>query len=461
MDEVAKIASVSFNNDKEVGEFIRDIYKKTGVDGYITTFIRPHNHLENEVELIKGFELDGSAPISQEYLTFMDSQNDKIVYNDKPLVFMSNGILTTSLVNSFLNPIITKYCISIGGNKPQDILFIANDYDKGVKEFLMGLRKRLATPYQQGQGASIGSFTPIDFSTIDPEKRLLFEDLAVALGVKVFDPNKETVQDLLANSHRYFGTADRIEVGAYSTRIITPDDEYFISEGKETIVDRKNMLISEIRAGIEDLEKSSIADDEEDRGLIVMKKRLNRLTSYNSAVIDPGGPTLDHRISAERLFEDAILSSKNALKHGYINGGFLTSPIILQDKEFANKLIKDAEEHFTWITHMGLDLNNLIRDFIEILTDSYLEVFRKVLSNANIVDSETVQGIISDSLTGDKFYNVKNRNWIDIENNDIINPVNLDIEILRSISSIVMLLIQTPIVVSKGTNRIESTTRYM
>ena len=32
-DEIAKIAAVSFNNDRKVGEFIRDIYRKTGSEG--------------------------------------------------------------------------------------------------------------------------------------------------------------------------------------------------------------------------------------------------------------------------------------------------------------------------------------------------------------------------------------------------------------------------------------------
>jgi chaperonin GroEL len=461
MSQVAKIAATSFNNDKKVGELIRDIYLKTGSEGYITTYIKPHNHLENEVEFIRGFELEGASPISPEYLKFMDANNEKVVYDKKPLVFMCDGIMTAPLVNTFLNTIIPNYCVVKKGEKPQDILFIANDYDRNVKEFLLALRKRFAMPYQQNQQVEMGSFTAIDYSILNPEKKLIFNDLATALGAKVFNSVKETHVDILKNVPAYFGTAERIEIGQFSTKIIVPEDKYFIENNREYVVDAKNKLLQEIRDGIEDLEKSSMADIEEERGLVVMKKRLNRLTKYNSAVIDPGGETLDARASDERLFEDAILSSKNAIKYGYINGGFLTSSRVLRDTEFKNNLIKDIIDEFPWLSSLEIDTNELVNSFIDLLDDSYLEVFRKVLRNANIGTEEEIEKIVQSSINDNMFYDVKLRKMVSLEENTIINPVNLDVEILKTISNIIMRLVNTPIVVSRGTNRQEEQQKYL
>lgn len=461
LTQIAKIAATSFNNDKKVGEFIRDIYLKTGAEGYITTYIKPHNHLENEVEFIKGFELEGASPISLDYLNFKDSQNEKVIYDKKPLVFMCDGIMTTPLINTFLNVVIPKYCVVPRGEKPQDILFIANDYDKNVKEFFLALRKRLATPYQQSQGGEIGSFTVVDYSILNPEKKLIFGDLAVALGARVFNSLKETYVDIMKDITSFFGTAERIEISQFSTKIIVPEDKYFKEINREHVIDDKNKLITDIRNGIDDLEKSSMGDIEEERGLLVMKKRLNRLTSYNSAVIDPGGETLDSRASDERLFEDAILSSKNALKYGYIDGGFLTASRILRNPDFMNSLQLSIRNEFPWLDRLGISVDSLIESFVYLLDDSYLEVFRKVLRNANIHNEVEISEIIEKMLSDNMFYDVKLRKLIDLKDNDIINPVNLDIEILKTISNIIMRLVNTPIVVSRGTNRQEEQQKYL
>jgi chaperonin GroEL len=461
LSQVAKIAATSFNNDKKVGELIKEIYEKTGSEGYITTYIKPHNHLENKVEYIKGFELEGASPISPEYLRFMDSSNEKVVYGDKPLVFMCDGIMTSPLINTFLNNVISNYCVVKKGEKPQDILFIANDYDRNVKDFLLALRKRFALPYQQNQQLEMGSFTAIDYSLLDPEKKLTFNDLAIALGAKIFNSLKETHLDILKNIPAYFGTAERIEISQFSTKIIVPDDNYFKENNREYAIDAKNKLLQEIRDGIDDLEKSSMADIEEERGLVVMKKRLNRLTKYNSAVIDPGGETLDARASDERLFEDAILSSKNAIKYGYINGGFLTASRSLRDIEFRDGLINEIKEEFPWLSSLDVDVDALIDSFLNLLDDSYLEVFRKVLRNANIGTEQEIENIVQESITENKFYDVKLRKMVGLEENTIINPVNLDVEILKTISNIIMRLVNTPIVVSRGANRQEEQQKYM
>lgn len=461
LSQVAKIAATSFNNDKKVGELIRDIYLKTGVDGYITTYIKPHNHLENEVEYIKGFELEGASPISPEYLKFSDATNEKVVYDNKPLVFMCDGVMTAPLINTFLNVVIPNYCVVKKGEKPVNILFIANDYDRNVKDFLMALRKRFALPYQQNQQTDFGSFTAIDYSLLNPEKKMIFGDLAVALGAKVFNSSKETHIDILKNVPAYFGTADRIEIGQFSTKIIIPDDKYFKDNNKEHVLDSKNKLLQEIRERIYDLEKSSMADIEEERGLVVMKKRLNRMTKYNSAVIDPGGETLDARASDERLFEDAILSSKNAIKYGYINGGFLTASRSLRDTKFREELSKDIKEEFPWLFSLDLDVNEVIESFLNLLDDSYLEVFRKVLRNANIGKEEEIEDIVQKSIIQNRFYDVKLRKMVSLDENTIINPVNLDVEILKTISNIIMRLVNTPIVISRGTNRQEEQQKYL
>jgi hypothetical protein len=97
---------------------------------------------------------------------------------------------------------------------------------------------------------------------------------------------------------------------------------------------------------------------------------------------------------------------------------------------------------------------------LNLLDDSYLEVFRKVLRNANINDETEIKIIIDTMMVENKFYDVKLRRLIGLDENTIINPVNLDVEILKTISSIIMRLVNTPIVISRGTNRQEEQQIY-
>jgi len=94
------------------------------------------------------------------------------------------------------------------------------------------------------------------------------------------------------------------------------------------------------------------------------------------------------------------------------------------------------------------------------MDDSYLEVFRKVLRNANIVDDSEINLILNTMLLEEKFYDVKLRRFVKLSDNTIINPVNLDVEILKTISNIIMRLVNTPIVISRGTNRQEEQQIY-
>ena len=121
-----------------------------------------------------------------------------------------------------------------------------------------------------------------------------------------------------------------------------------------------------------------------------------------------------------------------------------------------------------WLTRIQIarlkefiNVEDLINSFLDLLDDSYLEVFRKVLRNANIGDEMEIEDIVRTSIEENKFYDVKKRQMVSLEENTIINPVNLDIEILKTISNIIMRLVNTPIVVSRGTNRQEEQQKYL
>lgn len=55
-DEIANVATISANNDKEIGKLIADLFSKVGKEGAIS--VEEGKTLKHEVELVEGLKFD-------------------------------------------------------------------------------------------------------------------------------------------------------------------------------------------------------------------------------------------------------------------------------------------------------------------------------------------------------------------------------------------------------------------
>jgi chaperonin GroEL len=122
--EKLQIATISANNDKEIGETIHTVIKKVGTDGIIT--IQTSNNLKTEVEYVKGTKLNSGLQSG----IFVNNAKKLACEMQNPAIIITTDNVTNQ---SQLIPIVEKL---ITAGKRNMILF-ANSIEGSALAFLI------------------------------------------------------------------------------------------------------------------------------------------------------------------------------------------------------------------------------------------------------------------------------------------------------------------------------------
>lgn len=402
--ELEAIATVSTNNDKEMGKLICEIFQKVGRYGFIHTEKSklPTTYYDNA----KGFEINRGVINS----LMLRKEDKKVVEFENPLVFMTDGILNEEDI-PFLTEVIGHFCLKLS----QPVVFIAKGYSHQVQTFFH-------TNLLQNRELPVAA---IDISTESTKAQERFKDLAINLGAV---PHLRTQNEPLDYEAFHI---DRL--GECSKFLATENYTRFIEgQGNETeIQDRIESIkqrMLEMNAG-----ESYIEYDDE---IYELRRRLACLQN-SMAVLYVGGATEDEKETVKYLVEDAVFACKSALEKGYILGGNLAIPIIIHHnkKELVEKVYNELKDKFYFTN---------TQEVAENLTDTLFRAFKRsfgcVLHNC-FLDEERVEECIAKCLNDKSIYNLKNYKYESMKDTTIINSCETDIEILNSAISIIGLLI--------------------
>jgi hypothetical protein len=208
------------------------------------------------------------------------------------------------------------------------------------------------------------------------------------------------------------------------------------TENQELIAERVKNLTEEY----DKLERLS-TQDSKDYELFLIKKRIATLTT-SMANLYVGGNTEMEKRTRKFLIEDAVYACRSAIDNGYIVGGNLIVPKIINkyENDIIQKLIKDPIlEYIHNIYETELDVSLLYDNILGYIAASFLSSFSRVLSNANI-DEEEANKIMLTCIEQDKIYNVKTRLYENDKDTLVINSSETDIEIMKASFSIIGLL---------------------
>jgi methionine synthase II (cobalamin-independent) len=84
------------------------------------------------------------------------------------------------------------------------------------------------------------------------------------------------------------------------------------------------------------------------------------------------------------------------------------------------------------------DLTSFFRQFLGIIEGAFMESYANVLNNSYLSDEQIVKVI--QRVYKDEFYNLKTHKFEKLKETTVINSVDTDIQILRSVISIVGIL---------------------
>ena len=270
---LAHVASISCNNDKELGDIIAEAYTKVGKDGVV--LMETSETEDTYVDLVDGVQFD-SPLTSPHFVTNNDKQKCEL---DNPLVLLC----ISEIPNIRRIQGVLEYVI-----KNNRALLIIAPVAQQVKSAL------LMNKIKGNIKINI-----VDMPGFGPTKKDTAEDLAILTGATLF--NENLGDDLDAITPEDLGEIEYAE---------TDDNNTVITLGEE---------IPEISERIDSLHKR-IA--EEKNGFIKRKleDRLSML-SGSVAIINVGGASKIELKEKKDRVEDAIYATKAALKEGIVPGG--------------------------------------------------------------------------------------------------------------------------------------------
>ena len=291
-DDITNIATISANNDAEIGKMLADAIEKVGKDGVIT--VEESKNMDTTVKTVEGMQFDRGY-ISSYFVN--DRERMEVNYNDAFVLIYDEKISTMK----DLLPVLEKVAQT---GKP--LVIISEDLDGEALATLVvnAIRGTLKCVAVKAPGFG------------DRRKEML-QDIAILTGGRVI------TKDLGLKLE----TAELTDLGQIKSVKIDKDNTTLVDGAgdKKAIADR----ISEIKAQIE---KSTSEYDKEK-----LKERLAKL-SGGVAVINVGAITETEMKEKKFRVEDTLAATRAALEEGIVAGGgiALIQATKVLDEEKAN-----------------------------------------------------------------------------------------------------------------------------
>jgi chaperonin GroEL len=274
-DQLKHVATISGNNDTEVGNLIATAMDKVGRDGLIT--IEESKTGETYLETVEGMQFNRG--MKSPYFT-TDNATMTAVLND-PLILITDKRLTTL---KELLPLLESV-----SQQSKALLIIAEDVDAEVLSTLVVNKMR-----------GILNVVAVKAPEFGDRKKAILEDIATLTGGKVVSSEKGMRLDHFDTT--WFGKARKVVVGKDDTTIIDGKGE------EQAITSRIEDIKSQIDNTVSPYEKENLQD------------RLAKIIG-GVAIIHVGGHTEVEMKEKKDRVDDALHATKAALQEGILPGG--------------------------------------------------------------------------------------------------------------------------------------------
>ncbi|HEX8844132.1 MAG TPA: chaperonin GroEL [Pyrinomonadaceae bacterium] len=315
-EELANVASVSANNDRQIGQLISEAMEQVGKDGVVT--VEESKTLQTELDIVEGMQFDRGY-LSPYFVTNPDRMECVL---DEPLILLHEKKI--SAMRDLL-PVLEQVA-----QQGRSFLIIAEDVEGDALATLVVNRLRGTIKVCAVKAPAFGD-----------RRKAILEDLAVLTGGRVIT---EDLGIKLENVHL-------ADLGS-AKRVIVDKDDTIIVEGAGSAKAIQGRVAS-IRAQIE--ETTSDYDREK------LQERLAKLAG-GVAVVRVGAPTETAMKEIKMRVEDALNATKAAAQEGIVPGGGLA---LMRAAKALDKLKADEPDAQTGIKIIRRALEEPLRRIAE------------------------------------------------------------------------------------------------
>jgi chaperonin GroEL len=275
IEKIEQVATISSNNDKNIGKLIAEAMSKVKKEGVIT--IEEAKGTETHVEVVEGMQFDRGY-ISPYFVT--DTDKMEAVFEDPYILIYDKKIST---MKDFL-PVLEKV---VQTGKP--LLIIAEDVDGEALATLVVNKLR--------GSLKIGAVKAPGFGD---RRKAMLEDIAILTGGTVI--SEEQGYKLENTDLSHLGSAEKITIDKDNTTIVSGKGD------KDNIKARVNQIKTQIENTTSDYDREKL------------QERLAKLAGGVAVLYVGAASEVEMKEKKDRC-DDALHATRAAVEEGIVPGG--------------------------------------------------------------------------------------------------------------------------------------------
>ena len=277
-DKIEQVATVSANNDPEIGKLLADAMRKVSKDGVIT--IEESKTRETSIGVVEGMQFDRGY-LSGYFVTDTDKMECDM---ENPYILLCDKKISN--IKDFL-PILQP-----AAESGRPLLVIAEDVDSEALTTLVVNRLRAGLKICAVKAPGFGD-----------RRKAMLEDIAVLTGGVVISEEKGLSLDKA--TLEMLGTAKKVTISKDNTTIVDGAGE------KEAIKDRVAQIKNEIAASTSSYDKEKL------------QERLAKLSGGVAVLYVGANSEVEMKEKKDRV-DDALCATRAAMEEGVVVGGGTT-----------------------------------------------------------------------------------------------------------------------------------------
>jgi chaperonin GroEL len=273
--EIAQVATISANNDSEIGKMIADAMDKVGREGVIT--VEEARGTETEVKTVEGMQFDRGY-LSPYFVTNTEKMEVEL---EKPFILISEKKVSSM---KELLPV-----LEVVAQTGRPLLIIAEDVDGEALATLVVNKIRGALKVAAVKAPGFGD-----------RRKAMLEDIAVLTGGQVI--SEERGFKLENTTIDFLGQAEKVIIDKDNSTVVNGIGE------KSEIEGRVNQIKSQIENTTSDYDREKL------------QERLAKL-SGGVAILYIGAATEVEMKEKKDRVDDALHATRAAVEEGVVAGG--------------------------------------------------------------------------------------------------------------------------------------------